>query len=82
MDKMSTANDGPGGRVVNVSSIAGVKTIPLGPIYAATKNGIVGLSRALGVSTIAPGGWLGEVFLSFPLVMFLVYLFYCSSLSD
>ncbi|KAF2363000.1 Short-chain dehydrogenase/reductase SDR [Trinorchestia longiramus] len=39
---------GTGGAVVNISSIVGVKTLPFGPIYSATKSAIVGLSRSLG----------------------------------
>lgn len=39
---------GGGGRVINIASIAGVKTYPFGPIYSATKSGIVGFSRSLG----------------------------------
>jgi len=48
MERMGKASGGEGGRVVNVSSIAGVKNIPFGPIYSASKSGIVGFSRALG----------------------------------
>uniref|UniRef100_A0A2P2HZK9 15-hydroxyprostaglandin dehydrogenase [NAD(+)] n=1 Tax=Hirondellea gigas TaxID=1518452 RepID=A0A2P2HZK9_9CRUS len=48
MEKLTKKDGGSGGRVVNISSIAGIKTLPFGPIYSATKSGIVGFSRALG----------------------------------
>ncbi|XP_047735958.1 15-hydroxyprostaglandin dehydrogenase [NAD(+)] [Hyalella azteca] len=46
----SVGDDAPGvgGTVINVASIAAIKTLPFGPIYSATKSGVVGLSRALG----------------------------------
>lgn len=48
LERMGTNKGGAGGVVVNVASIAGLKVVPFGPIYATTKHAIVGLSRSLG----------------------------------
>jgi len=57
-----------GGSIVNVSSVHGVDRSPLNMVYAATKGGIIGCTRALAaelapsrirVNTISPGAiWL------------------------
>ena len=39
-----------GGNVVNIASLAGIKTIPFAPFYGATKTGIVQYTRNTGVS--------------------------------
>jgi NAD(P)-dependent dehydrogenase (short-subunit alcohol dehydrogenase family) len=38
---------GRGGAIVNVASMSGLLPTPLNPVYAATKHGVVGLSRSL-----------------------------------
>lgn len=48
-DSMSKKEGGGGGgRIINVSSMVGLKTNPILPVYCSTKYGIVGLTRALG----------------------------------
>uniref|UniRef100_A0A182Y2A4 Uncharacterized protein n=1 Tax=Anopheles stephensi TaxID=30069 RepID=A0A182Y2A4_ANOST len=67
LTKMSRANGGKGGVIVNVASIAGLEPVTFLPTYCATKHGIVGFTRSLGVQpvfnetgvkfiTICPGG--------------------------
>ncbi|KAK8729567.1 hypothetical protein OTU49_008552, partial [Cherax quadricarinatus] len=48
LERMGINLGGDGGVVVNISSIAGLKPTPLGPVYAATKHAVVGLTRSLG----------------------------------
>ncbi|XP_068230337.1 15-hydroxyprostaglandin dehydrogenase [NAD(+)]-like isoform X2 [Palaemon carinicauda] len=48
LEKMGVDKGGAGGTIVNISSIAGLKVVPFGPTYAATKHAIVGLSRSVG----------------------------------
>ncbi|KAK8720155.1 hypothetical protein OTU49_013548, partial [Cherax quadricarinatus] len=48
LERMGINKGGDGGVVVNISSITGLKAAPLGPVYAATKHAIVGLTRSLG----------------------------------
>lgn len=50
MDLMSRDKDGKGGVIVNISSIAGLEPMPFWVTYSATKFGIVGFTRSLGVS--------------------------------
>ena len=38
---------GTGGVVVNVASLAGLMPLPVAPVYAATKAGVVNFSRSL-----------------------------------
>ncbi|KAK5640422.1 hypothetical protein RI129_011233 [Pyrocoelia pectoralis] len=45
---MSKGVRGRGGVIMNLSSISGIDPSFLGPVYSATKNFIVGLSRSLG----------------------------------
>lgn len=49
---MSLDKGGRGGVVVNISSVAGLDSLFSVPAYGASKNGIVGLTRAFGVSCI------------------------------
>ncbi|XP_071958615.1 15-hydroxyprostaglandin dehydrogenase [NAD(+)]-like [Antedon mediterranea] len=44
---MSKENGGSGGVIINTGSLAGVKTFSHIPVYAATKHGVVALSRSL-----------------------------------
>lgn len=39
------AQDNPGGRIVNVSSIAGVRGMPMGAPYSASKHAVIGLTK-------------------------------------
>lgn len=50
MDLMSKEKGGKGGFVVNISSIAGLEPMPFGVTYSATKFGVVGFTRSMGVS--------------------------------
>lgn len=52
IDYMSVAKGGKGGLVANVASLSGIVPFPLCVAYCATKHGIVGLTRSLGVSNI------------------------------
>ena len=41
--------DGPGGgAIVATASLAGLTAVPMDPLYAANKHGVVGLARSLG----------------------------------
>ena len=48
--KMGKDKGGSGGTIINMASIAGLKVLPFGPAYSASKNAVVGFTRALGVS--------------------------------
>lgn len=50
VDLMSREKGGNGGTIVNVSSVCGLDSIFAQPIYNATKHGIIGFTRSLGVS--------------------------------
>ena len=39
------AQDNPGGRIVNVASIAGVRGMPMGAPYSASKHAVIGLTK-------------------------------------
>lgn len=39
------AQDDPGGKIVNVSSIAGVRGMPMGAPYSASKHAVIGLTK-------------------------------------
>uniref|UniRef100_A0AAG5D6Y1 Alcohol dehydrogenase n=1 Tax=Anopheles atroparvus TaxID=41427 RepID=A0AAG5D6Y1_ANOAO len=52
LDLMSKAKGGNGGVILNVASIAGLEPIPFLPIYCASKFGLVGFTRSLGVPPI------------------------------
>lgn len=47
---MSNSKGGNGGIVANIASVAGVAPFPACVVYAATKHGVLGLTRSLGVS--------------------------------
>jgi 15-hydroxyprostaglandin dehydrogenase (NAD) len=48
---MGKDEGGKGGVVVNMASLAGLEAFAPLPVYSATKNGVIGLTRSLGVST-------------------------------
>ncbi|XP_058122893.1 alcohol dehydrogenase 1-like [Anopheles ziemanni] len=52
LDVMSRAKGGRGGVIVNVASIAGLEPIAFLPVYCASKYGVVGFTRSLGVPPI------------------------------
>ncbi len=39
------SQDGPGGKIVNVASIAGVRGMPMGAPYSASKHAVIGLTK-------------------------------------
>jgi NAD(P)-dependent dehydrogenase (short-subunit alcohol dehydrogenase family) len=49
---MGVDEGGKGGVVVNTASTAGLAAIAAFPVYAATKHGVIGLTRSFGVSTV------------------------------
>lgn len=49
VNHMSQENGGMGGIVVNISSIVGLDPIFLMPVYTASKEAIVGFTRAFSV---------------------------------
>ncbi|XP_076843171.1 15-hydroxyprostaglandin dehydrogenase [NAD(+)]-like [Brachyhypopomus gauderio] len=51
LDHMKKQRGGQGGVIVNVASLAGLILLPGGPVYTATKHGVVGFSRALAVTS-------------------------------
>ncbi|KAK5639739.1 hypothetical protein RI129_010550 [Pyrocoelia pectoralis] len=68
----SKGKGGRGGVLINVSSISAINSIFYGPIYAGTKNFIVGLSRSLGnevyydynhvrILTLCPGATITNI---------------------
>ncbi|KAK3857114.1 hypothetical protein Pcinc_036615 [Petrolisthes cinctipes] len=48
LERLGRNQNGSGGTVINISSVAGVKPVPFGPVYCATKYAIVGFTRAMG----------------------------------
>uniref|UniRef100_A0A182N9C1 Alcohol dehydrogenase n=1 Tax=Anopheles dirus TaxID=7168 RepID=A0A182N9C1_9DIPT len=52
LNLMSLAKGGNGGVIVNVASIVGLEPIPIFPTYCASKHGIIGFTRSLGVAPI------------------------------
>lgn len=46
---------GDGGSIVATSSLAGLTAVPVDPIYAANKHGVVGITRSLGPGLAAEG---------------------------
>uniref|UniRef100_A0A182PIK4 Alcohol dehydrogenase n=1 Tax=Anopheles epiroticus TaxID=199890 RepID=A0A182PIK4_9DIPT len=52
MNLMSRAKGGKGGVIVNVASTAGIEPIPFLPIYCASKHGIIGFTRSLGIEPV------------------------------
>ena len=60
-----------GGSIINISSVHGVDGSPLNTVYAATKGGIIGCTRALAaelaphhirVNTVSPGAFWLEMY--------------------
>uniref|UniRef100_A0A182LXX5 ZAD domain-containing protein n=1 Tax=Anopheles culicifacies TaxID=139723 RepID=A0A182LXX5_9DIPT len=49
---MSRENGGKGGVIVNVASTAGLEPIPFLPTYCASKHGLIGFTRSLGVQPV------------------------------
>ncbi len=47
--------DADGGVIINIGSVAGLRGLPGSPAYAATKGGVVALSRALAVDHASDG---------------------------
>ncbi|XP_051876059.1 LOW QUALITY PROTEIN: 15-hydroxyprostaglandin dehydrogenase [NAD(+)]-like [Pristis pectinata] len=55
LDYMSKQNGGKGGIIVNIASLAGIYPAPHGPVYTATKHGVVGFSRAIAATSKLAG---------------------------
>ncbi|XP_038661701.1 15-hydroxyprostaglandin dehydrogenase [NAD(+)]-like isoform X2 [Scyliorhinus canicula] len=51
LDYMSRENGGKGGVIVNMSSLAGLFPAAHGPVYTATKHGVVGFTRAIAATS-------------------------------
>ncbi|XP_055016008.1 15-hydroxyprostaglandin dehydrogenase [NAD(+)]-like [Boleophthalmus pectinirostris] len=49
---MSKLRKGHGGVIINTASIAGLEAIPYSPVYSATKFGVVGFTRAMGLASL------------------------------
>ncbi|XP_049297274.1 alcohol dehydrogenase 1-like [Anopheles funestus] len=73
LNLMSRAKGGKGGVIVNVASTAGLEPIAFLPTYCASKHGIIGFTRSIGVEpvfnetgvkfiTICPGGTRTRMF--------------------
>ncbi|XP_076303958.1 15-hydroxyprostaglandin dehydrogenase [NAD(+)]-like [Tachypleus tridentatus] len=45
---MGKHNGGKGGAVINIASTAGLSPVPLGPVYCASKHGVLGYTRSVG----------------------------------
>ncbi|XP_039429095.1 alcohol dehydrogenase 1-like [Culex pipiens pallens] len=52
LDLMSMDNAGLGGYIINVASVAGLEPFPYCSIYTASKHGVVGFTRSLGIDTV------------------------------
>lgn len=50
MKYMSKENDGEGGHIIQLSSIAGINTVPLVPIYCSAKHAVIAFTKCFGVS--------------------------------
>ncbi|XP_078608683.1 15-hydroxyprostaglandin dehydrogenase [NAD(+)]-like [Branchiostoma floridae x Branchiostoma japonicum] len=48
LDHMGRDKGGGGGLIINIASMAGLIAMFIGPVYTATKHGVVGLSRSFG----------------------------------
>ncbi|XP_022094289.1 15-hydroxyprostaglandin dehydrogenase [NAD(+)]-like [Acanthaster planci] len=48
---MGSESGGEGGKIINISSLAGVGPAPFMPVYATTKHAIVGLTKSLAADT-------------------------------
>ncbi|XP_067885414.1 15-hydroxyprostaglandin dehydrogenase [NAD(+)]-like isoform X2 [Heterodontus francisci] len=66
LEYMSKEHGGKGGVIVNMASLAGIYPAPHGPVYTATKHGVIGFTRAIAatsklsgygvrINTICPG---------------------------
>ncbi|XP_043559109.1 15-hydroxyprostaglandin dehydrogenase [NAD(+)]-like isoform X1 [Chiloscyllium plagiosum] len=53
LDCMNKKIGGAGGVIINVSSMAGINPIIFGPVYSASKHGVVGFSRAVAGASAA-----------------------------
>lgn len=49
IDHMSTLSGGKGGVILNTSSVLGIDSMYSSPAYVASKHGVLGLMRSLGV---------------------------------
>ncbi|XP_022329778.2 15-hydroxyprostaglandin dehydrogenase [NAD(+)]-like [Crassostrea virginica] len=49
LEYMRKDRGGQGGVIVNVSSMAGIYPVAFGPVYAASKHGVIGFTRSMGL---------------------------------
>ncbi|XP_067900067.1 15-hydroxyprostaglandin dehydrogenase [NAD(+)]-like [Heterodontus francisci] len=56
IQQMSKATGGAGGVIVNVASLAGLLPFFLGPVYAASKHGVVGFTTSLALTSLEKHG--------------------------
>ncbi|XP_055488279.1 15-hydroxyprostaglandin dehydrogenase [NAD(+)]-like [Leucoraja erinacea] len=55
LEHMNKLSGGKGGIIVNVASLAGIYPAPHGPVYTATKHGVVGFTRAIAAASKMAG---------------------------
>ncbi|XP_023268858.1 15-hydroxyprostaglandin dehydrogenase [NAD(+)]-like [Seriola lalandi dorsalis] len=55
LEYMSKLNGGRGGVIINTASMAGISPLLSCPVYTATKNGVVGFTRAMAAASTASG---------------------------
>ncbi|XP_029375108.1 15-hydroxyprostaglandin dehydrogenase [NAD(+)]-like [Echeneis naucrates] len=55
LEHMNKLTQGQGGVIVNIASMAGIGPLLSSPVYTATKNGVVGFTRAMAAASIASG---------------------------
>lgn len=50
IERMGKHNNGQGGTIVNIASIAGLMSFPVCPVYVASKHGVISFTTSLKVS--------------------------------
>ncbi|KXJ80459.1 hypothetical protein RP20_CCG024933 [Aedes albopictus] len=52
LDLMTKEKQGRGGTIVNISSVAGLQGVPCLAVYCASKSGVIGFTRSVGVEPV------------------------------